>query len=64
MIRNVSVEANWSHNADGDLSQAFVTSVRRGKGDKEMRVSDDRVECLTSVDIDWEKGVVSYCCTA
>lgn len=52
-MRSVRVEAREIHSADGEETHASVTSLSRSKGDSEMRVSDDMVECLTNDDIDY-----------
>jgi hypothetical protein len=52
LIRRVSVEASETHNAEGELTHASVTSRRRGKGEREIRVSEDNVEYLTKDDMD------------
>lgn len=51
LIRRTSVDAKDSQSEDDDCSAAVVTRLRRGRGDKEMSVSPDSVECLTRDDI-------------
>lgn len=50
-MRRTRVDARDIQSADDDRSAAVVTSPSKGRGDIEMSVSDDSVECLTSDEI-------------